>query len=201
MQYTDAEGAVRGVALYTLSENHDDFTKWTVEVAALMAETDDASAALWRFLLQLDLVAEVRAGELAVDEALLWMIADQRAATVTVTDHHYVRILDVPAALTARRYARPGVFALDVHDPLGIGGGRFLLRIDAEGAASVDPLTGDAPTDAVGVSLGTAELSALYLGGVSAIALAAAGRLRSDDVEATASAFSWHRAPRLSYWY
>ena len=78
-------------------------------VSYLLAETDDAYAALWRFFLELDLVGEVRAHELSVDEPLLWMISDQRAATVMVRDHQYVRILDVPAALEARTFGAPGV--------------------------------------------------------------------------------------------
>src|SRR5690606_27077849 len=117
VRYADEAGEVRGVALYTVSENHDDYARSRARVSLLLAETPDAYAALWRFLLELVFIGEVRASELAVDEPLLWMIADQRAATVTVRDHQYVRILDVPAALSARRYAAPGRLVLDVSDP------------------------------------------------------------------------------------
>jgi predicted acetyltransferase len=201
VQYTDAAGEVRGLALYTVRENHDDFTKATVTVGYLVADGDDAYAALWRFLLELDLVAEVRAGELAVDEPLLWMIADQRAATVTVSDHQYVRILDVPAALEVRRYGAPGTLALDVSDVLGHAAGRYLLEVDEHGAGRVSTWEGDAPAGAVEVSLGIAELSATYLGGVSVATLVAAGRVRTTDAAAAARMLSWHTAPRLSIWY
>lgn len=202
VQYTDASGEVHGLAVYTVSENHDDFTKATVNVGYLLAETDDAYAALWRFLLELDLVAEVRASELAADEPLLWMIADQRAATVTLTDHQYVRILDVPRALETRRYPVAGTLLLDVSDPLGLAGGRFLLEVGAEGAGRVTPLPADeTPAGAVTVTLGIQELSAVYLGGVSLATLAAARRVQSDDIEAAARVFGWHTAPRLSIWY
>lgn len=201
VQYTDATGEVRGVAVYALRENHDDFTKATASVHYLVADGDDAYAALWRFLLELDLVAEVRAEELSVDEPLRWMISDQRAATVTVNDHQYVRILDVAAALEARRYAVPGRVVLDVTDPLDVAGGRHLLDVAADGTARVSRISGEGPADAVTVALGAAELAAVYLGGVSLATLAAAGRVVSSDALRAAAILSWPIAPRLSFWY
>src|SRR5690606_23560334 len=67
VQYTDAAGDVRGVALYSVKENDDDFTKATASVHYLLADGRDAYAALWRFLVELDLVGQLRAGELSVD--------------------------------------------------------------------------------------------------------------------------------------
>ncbi|QKJ21122.1 GNAT family N-acetyltransferase [Microbacterium hominis] len=202
IQYADAGGEVRGVALYSVHGNDDDFTKASVTIGYLLAETDDAYAALWRFFVEMDLVAQVRADEQSVDEPLRWMIDDQRAAVVTIADHQYVRVLDVPAALTARSYGAPGTLALQVEDPLGIAGGEFLIEVDAQGAAEVHAGTaGDARAGAVPVALGIAELSAMYLGGVSAIALAAAGRIRTPDPAAVARVFGWHQVPRLSIWY
>ncbi|MDY0911022.1 GNAT family N-acetyltransferase [Microbacterium sp. CFBP9034] len=202
IQYADASGEVRGLALYSVKENHDDFTKASVRVTYLLAETDDAYAALWRFLLELDLVAEVNADEQSVDEPLRWMIADQRAATVTLRDHQYVRILDVPRALEARRFGASGTLALDVADPLGHAAGRYLLEVDAEGRGTVTPWESpSAPEGAVAVSLGIEELSAAYLGGVSLATLAAAGRVQSADPSTAARVLAWHTAPRLSIWY
>nr|BFF12095.1 hypothetical protein GCM10025699_33980 [Microbacterium flavescens] len=197
VQYADADGEVRGLAIYSVKENHDDFTKASVNVAYLLAETDDAYAALWRFLLELDLVAEVNAGELSVDEPLRWMIADQRAATVTLRDHQYVRILDVPTALEARRYGAPGTLALDVSDALGHAGGRFVLTVDGDGHGTVSSWDDGAaaPDGSVEVALGIEELSAAYLGGVSLATLAAAGRVRSTDASPAARVFAWHTAP------
>lgn len=201
VRYADADGEVRGVAVYTVTENHDDFTKASVHVGYLLAETDDAYAALWRFFVELDLVAEVRAGELSVDEPLRWMLSDQRAATVTVMDHQYVRILDVKAALEARTFGAAGEFVLDVADPLGHTTGRWLLRVDGEGRGTVSGADDDAPAWAVPIALGIAELSAAYLGGVSIATLAAAGRVTTTDAAAAARTFGWHTAPRLSFWY
>jgi predicted acetyltransferase len=214
IQYSDAAGQVRGLALYSVRENDKDFTKSTVNLSYLLAETDDAYAALWRFFVELDLVGEVHAYQLSVDEPLLWMISDQRAASVRIVDHQYVRILDVPRALEARTYAAPGTIALDVVDVLGIAAGRWLLTVDADGKGSVSAWDGAAPDGAVGLTLGVEELSAAYLGGVSLATLAAAGRVKTMDavgtppsavldpaVTAAARVFGWHGAPRLSIWY
>jgi predicted acetyltransferase len=212
IQYTDAAGEVRGAAVYAVRENEADFTKGTVNVHYLVAETDDAYAALWRFLLELDLVSEVHAENLAVDEPLLWMIADQRAAKISLRDHQYVRIMDVAAALETRRYPVAGRLVLEVSDPLGFADGRYLLESTSDGTGHVRPLAEDEEADAVVLTLGIAELSATYLGGVPVATLAAAGRVLVQDAggeasgttEAVATAgrlLGWHTAPRLSIWY
>lgn len=199
IQYRDAAGEVRGVALYSVRENHDDFARSAADVVYLLAEDDDAYAALWRFLLELDLIGELRAHEQPVDAPLMWMIEDQRGIVATVRDHHYLRILDVPRVLEARTYSAPGDFRLTVSDPLGLTEGEYVLRVDVDGHGRVT--RGGQDPAAVDVELGIGELSAILLGGVSPSVLAAAGRLRSSDTAALAHAFGWHRAPRLSFWY
>lgn len=199
VQYADPAGTVQGVAFYTVTENAADFAASRVDVGYLLALSDEAYAGLWRFFLEMDLIAELRAGELSVDEPLQWMISDQRAAKVAVSDHHYVRILDVAAALEARRYDASGAIVFEVDDPLGIDGGRFVLEVDGDGRGRVT--RGEAPAGAVAVRLGTAELSAAYLGSVSLATLAAAGRVRTADAAAAATMLSWHERARLSFWY
>ena len=202
VQWADSAGLVGGLALYSVAENPDDYTKSKVAISYLLTASDEAYAALWRFFLTLDLIGEVTASELSTDESLLWMIADPRAATVTVTDHQYVRVIDVPAALEARRYGAPGVLALDIHDPIGLSTGRFVLEVDDEGVGRVRTWEDElAPAGAVTLALGITELSALYLGGVSAVTLARAGRIGSTDAAAAARVLGWHITPRLSFWY
>ncbi|WP_243073596.1 GNAT family N-acetyltransferase [Microbacterium sp. SS28] len=201
VRYADASGLDRGVALYSYRENHADFARSKVRVERLVAETPDAYAALWRFLLELDLVGELEAGELSIDEPVLWMIADRRAAKLSVGDHQWVRILDVPAALTARRYAAAGTVALEVVDPLGFAEGRWILRVDESGTARVEPWEGAASDGVPLVRLGVAELSAAYLGSVSLTTLVAAGRVEASDALAAARLFLWPETARLSFWY
>lgn len=200
VQYRSTSGVVDGLAVYRVSENHDDFTASSLDIALLYAATDEAHAGLWRFFLSMDLIGTIRASELAVDEPLWWMIADQRAAKISLRDHHYLRILDVPATLAARRFDVADAVVLEVTDPLEIAGGTFALTTDAGGTASVDVV--DAPPVGLPVvTLGIAELSALLLGGVSAVTLARAGRLHADDPARIARLFATTVAPRLSFWY
>jgi len=199
VQYRSPAGEVDGVVVYSTQENHDDFAASTLRVAALIAATDEAYAGLWRYLLSMDLIGTVHASELSVDEPLWWMIADQRAARITLRDHHYLRILDVPAVLAARRYDRADRIVLDLEDPLGFTTGRYVLEADADGAGAV---TAGAGADGdLTVRLGVTELSAIVLGGVSPVTLARAGRVHTDDPERVARLFAWPTAPRLSYWY
>jgi predicted acetyltransferase len=196
VQYTAASGEITGLALYSVEENHDDFTRSSVTIANLMAADPDAYAGLWRFFIEMDLIGTVRASELAVDEPLLWMISDRRAVILTLRDHHYLRVLDTPTLLRARRYEGAGSVVLDVHDPLDLAGGRFRLSIGHDGIASVTATEDDAD-----VRLGVAELAAIFLGQVSAVTLAAAGRIDADDPVSLARLFGWHLPVRLSYWY
>lgn len=200
VQYRSVDGEVDGIALYKVTENHDDFAESALELSFLLAATDEAYAGLWRFLLSMDLIGTIQASQLAVDEPLWWMIADQRAAKITVTDHQYVRILDVPAALAARSYDTADMVALEVTDPLEIAGGTFVLTTDAAGIGAVDAVD-DPPVGVPLVRLGVAALSSLLLGGVSATTLARAGRLETDDADRLTRLFQTTRAPRLSFWY
>lgn len=201
LQYRSSDGEVDGMALYSVTENGDDYAESSLDLAMLVAATDEAYAGLWRFLLSMDLIGTVRASELSVDEPLRWMIADQRAATVTVRDHHYVRVLDLPAALTARRYGAADTVVLEVDDPLGVAHGRVTLTTGPSGDAAVSARPDALPDGAVAARLGVTELSAMLLGGVSAATLARAGRVHTEDPDRLARLFAGTVAPRLSFWY
>lgn len=176
VRYDDEAREPQGVAVYRVKDAGADFTKHPVEIVELIAATPDAYAALWRYVLELDLVHEVVAHQRSVDEPVKWMVSDARAVlTRSVTDHLWARILDVPRCLEGRTWQRADRVVLDVADELALAGGRFALEVDEAGAARVT--TTDEPAD---VSLGIAALSSLLLGGASPITLAAAGRLEGD---------------------
>jgi Predicted acetyltransferase involved in intracellular survival and related acetyltransferases len=204
VRYDDERGIAQGFALYRLSGGETDFTKHTAHVLYLGMATDEAYAALWRYVLELDLIDTVEAPLRSVDEPVLRMIGDQRAARVRRGDHLWLRMLDVAATLTARGYAAPGRIAFDVTDPLGFADGCVLLTIDEDGRGSVDSITGDGPSEVARVALGVDDLAALYLGGTSAVTLARAGRvteLREGSADAVDAAFRSSRTPWLSTWF
>lgn len=202
VRYTDADGATQGVIAYTITGNDADFTRATLDIHALVAATPDAYAALWRYALQHDLVGTVTTSLRSLHEPLRWLIADQRALAVTERDHHWLRILDVPRALQARRLRVPGTVVLTVTDDLGIAEGAWRVDVNDAGAVSVTSVEGD---DDHGrhVALGVSELSSLLLGGVTATTLRAAGRIDTDAETAAwlDLAFTPVTAPQLSYWY
>jgi predicted acetyltransferase len=101
------------------------------------------------------------------------LLRDGRVAQlIDHSDHLWTRILDVPAALSARRYQARGEIVLQVEDEMGFAGGRFLLDVSPE--VVVDGGTGQAahpascvPTEAdpdLTVSVGS--LATAYLGGI-----------------------------------
>jgi predicted acetyltransferase len=205
VRFDDAAGAPQGFAVYRITESPTDFSAHSLDVQFLVAATDDAYAGLWRFLLEQDLVSEVTASLRPVDEAVLWQVSDFRAVRVAQRrDHLWTRILNVGAALGARRYSRAGRTVLEVSDPLGFAATRVLLEVAADGSATVGPCDGDIPEGAAAVALSVNELSALYLGGVSAVSLTRAGRiteLREGSAVAVDSAFRSPVEPWLSIWF
>lgn len=201
VRYDDVDGQPRGLALYRVTENHGDFAGHTLTLLHLSHETDDAYHALWRFVLEMDLVRTIKARHRSVDEPVVWNVSDRRAVSQTTWDHLWLRILDVPAALEARSYAREARCVLRVQDELGFAAGTYLLEVDATGVAQVTP--GFDADDGSAVSLPVTSLSALYLGGVSASTLAAAGLLAGtpESISILDSVFHSTRAPWLSIWF
>jgi len=194
VRYDSVDGEPEGFVSYTV-KGDDDFTRHTVDVNYLAAATDEALAALWRFLLELDLVARVQVWTRGVDEPLPALVSDIRGATVTaVEDHLWVRILDVRAALEARTYERDGSLVLEVADDLGLAAGRFRLTV-TDGRASV--VETDDPAD---VGLPVNALGSVYLGHDAARGLAVAGRIHGD-ADALDRLFRTAVPPRLSTWF
>jgi predicted acetyltransferase len=148
---------------------------------------------LWRFLLGIDLTRTARYSHGAVDEPLVHLVAEPNRLAGRLTDGLWVRLVDVGAALAARRYARPVDVVIEVTDPLlHENAGRWRLTGDPDGAACAPT---DAPAD---LACGILDLGSAYLGGPSLAALAAAGRVRErrpGSLAAASLAFGWHRAP------
>lgn len=196
VRYDGPDGDPQGFITYVITGGGSDFTDHTLDIVALVSTTTEANAALWRYVIEMDLVGTVRAHTRGVDEPLPWLVRDLRQAKVTgVQDHLWTRILDVPAALEARRYESSGSLVLDVDDSLGLAGGRFRLDIGNDGSARVR-----ATDDEADVSLPISSLASLYLGASSAPGLAASGRI-SGDVETVDRLFRTAVAPRLSSWF
>lgn len=203
-RFDDASGEPQGFVLYSVAEHPDDFSAHTLTVEYLCAATDDALVALWRYVLDQDLVGTVQAALRPVDEPLPWMVSNPRAVqTVARREHLWLRVLDVPAALSARRYAAADSVLLRVSDPMGFAEGDWMLTSTPDGEATVTAHTGE-PHGAAVVDLGVEALGALLLGGTSVEALRVAGRLAEGSpgsADRLAAVLRPARAPHLSTWF
>jgi predicted acetyltransferase len=205
VRYDDADGVQQGLAVYKVEE-HRDYSPATARVEFMTTATDDAYAALWRYLLELDLIGEVTAGLRSVDEPVRWQISDSRAAREdTVGDHLWLRILDVKTTLEARHYNAPGVFVLEVDDPLGFADGIHLLTIDNSGTGVVKKLDdGEGFGENHHLAMHVRDLAAIYLGATSISTLVKAGRILQKTPGATVAADAAFRStttPWLSTWF
>ncbi|PJI94486.1 GNAT family N-acetyltransferase [Luteimicrobium subarcticum] len=166
------------------------------EVVALDAA---AAKALYDVLLDLDLTDEVRPFMIAPDDPLVHLLASYRGAAPTLYDNLWVRLLDVPVALAARRYAGEVDVVLEVRDALlPANAGRWRLRA----SAFEDGVSAERTTDAADLSLDVRDLGSVYLGGPTLAALAGAGLVEvhsSGALAAASAAFAWPVAP-LSSW-
>ena len=190
----------RGYALYSGVDHWAQFLPENVlTVRELMAVDPAASAALWADLLSRDLTGEFHVERRPVDDPLLYQLADPRRARPQLHDNLWVRIIDVPAALAARRYSCPVDLVIEVRDEiLPSNAGRWRLATTGEGGGSGLPASCVPATSAADLALDVTELGAAYLGGTRLGALAGAGlvaELRPGAVRQLSAAMSWDPAP------
>ena len=182
-----------GYAIYTIDNDHD-AQSWELEVRELVAVDPDVEARLWRYVLDVDLVGPVTAEARPMDDPLRWRLVDPRQVkTVRIQDYLYVRLLDIPAAFSARRYPVADDLVVDVVDELRPAtAGRYRF------AGGPDQSSCEPTNAAADLRLDVADLGSLLLGGVSARDLSRVGRVEElhDGAVARADAFfGWPSAP------
>jgi predicted acetyltransferase len=145
----------------------------TLHVVEAYADDPMSYLALWRVALESDLVATVSTWHLPVDDPLRHALVDTRRLSVAALhDGLWLRVLDVERALTARAYRTEDELVLEVVDPhRPRNDGCYHLQVGPDGSSCAR--TNAAPH----LGLDVADLGSLYLGGVSATALAGAGRI------------------------
>jgi len=158
-----------GYGMYGVKRKpYEDGPSAEVVVREVVATSTAGHAAIWAYLLDLDLTRTIT-WDLAPSDDPLWLaLADPRALRRTLWDALWLRLVDVPAALSARTYASDPDVVLEVRDTFcPWAGGRY--EVTAGGCA---PTTRD--PDLV---LEAAALGAVYLGGTTLADLAGAGRV------------------------
>jgi len=185
----DVSGTVDGYARYAIRGGDAS----EVSVLDLLAATPAAHLDLWRYLLDIDLMSRVESWNNAVDDPILLAAAEPRKLEMTLGDALWLRIVDLPPALAARRYRGDGRVVLEVADEFcPWNDGRWSLTVEA-GIPYVEPTT-----DSADLACDVTDVAAAYLGGFSFAQLAAAGRtgeLAPGGVERADALFRTDRAP------
>jgi predicted acetyltransferase len=186
----ERDGAIEGYASYRHKMGFEAGST-TAELVVLEALglTPEALRDLWGYLLAVDWVATVKAHLLPPDHPLFLLLATPRRMRYRMGDSLWVRLVDVGAALSGRRYAADGAIVFEVVDEFcPWNAGRWKL----EGG------TAKRTNAAAELSLPVQSLGSALLGGVSFAELSRAGRVEelTDGALARADAlFRWDRHP------
>ena len=181
-----------GYAVYRLQVPFDDdgLPDGRLDVIDAQAVTPAATRELWEYLFGIELMERVRAYRIAPDHPLLLALADPRRLRTSLRDGIWLRLLDLPGALSARGYAAEGSLVLDVADDFFADqAGRWRLVV-RQGDARVERTT-----DAPDLALDVEALGMAYLGGTAFGALARAGRVREQSPGAAARADALFHTP------
>jgi predicted acetyltransferase len=161
----------------------------TLNVREAIATTPQATAEIWRFLLDIDWQATITTSLLPPDHPLFLLLANPRRADYKVIDGLWVRLVDVGAALSGRAYAGDGSIVFDVRDAMcPWNEGRW--RVSQDGAARTD--------DEAEIALDVATLGSAYFGATSFAQLRGALRLEEISLGAVDRAdalFAWRPLP------
>ncbi|MBK5223261.1 MAG: GNAT family N-acetyltransferase [Acidimicrobiia bacterium] len=167
-------GEVDGMLAYRRTRDTEHgLSRNQFRIDELYGRDDEIEAALWQYTFEHDLIHTVVAKGRPVDEPIRWRLADPRQLTTTdVVDDLWVRIIDVEAAMSARRYGTTDRLVVEAHDEFRPAtSGRYAIEGGADHAACTRT---DEPAD---LTMGIVELGCIYLGGVTPTALHRARRI------------------------
>jgi predicted acetyltransferase len=168
------DGQLDAFARYAIDEHWSDgIPASTLRVIEIHGANAAAEAILWKYLFGIDLIATVKAVDRPVDDPLRWRLPDPRRMRIgELRDHLWLRVVDVGGALSARTYRVDDAFVVELVDSFRpANSGRWRIEGGPDGATCART---DREPD---LAISAADLGALYLGGVAASTLAAAGRI------------------------
>jgi predicted acetyltransferase len=186
----ELDGSVQAYAIFRLFHSFEGGSSTArLEVSEAIGTSPQATAEIWRFLLDIDWYATLECSLLPIDHSLFTLLATPRRARYRMSDSLWMRLVDVGAALSGRAYANDGGIVFDVRDAVcPWNEGRWKL----EGGVA-------ARTDAAAdLALDVGALGSAYLGAVSFVQLRDGLRLEelSDEAVQRADAiFGWRPLP------
>jgi predicted acetyltransferase len=164
----ERDGRPVGYALYRIvQESTPGEWKRNLRVIEAIGVDGAATRDIWRFLLEIDWTSEIHAHLLPVDHPLQLLIARINRLRLEVRDALWVRLVDVDAALAARRYDDGRATIEIVSDPqFADNAGRWTIDGGEVSRARRRP----------DVRVDVQAIGSVYLGGFSFTQLARAGR-------------------------
>jgi predicted acetyltransferase len=189
------DGRDDAFATYRIKHNWEHHTPASIlKVDEVMAATPEAYAAMWRYVFDVDLVGTIEAWPRPTDEPLLLILNDPRHLRFGLSDGLYLRVVEVSAALAARRYGASDMLVFGVSDPFcPWNEGAWQLEAGPDGASCTRT---DREADLL---LDATALGAAYLGGVSFAGLGWARRVKEGTPGALARADALFRS-ELAPW-
>ena len=176
----ESGGRTDGYVVYRVDQTPGDYK---LVVRELIAATDEAYGALWRFCFGVDLMTSIEAWTRPPDDPLLWMLADPRRLKRSPSDALWLRLVDVPGALSGRRYALEGRLVLEVRDSFCPWNEGRVELFGGPAGAECQP-TQLAPD----LVLSAADLAAVFLGAAKFRTLSHAGRVEAQTRDAVGRA-------------
>jgi predicted acetyltransferase len=186
----DIGGKPSAYALYRVNVSFErGVQSGNIFVVEAMGDSPEAENSIWRFLLDIDWIARVKAIHLPLDHPLLLSLADPRRLNFLLREGLWVRLIDVAAALSARGYASDDSLVIDVTDEFcPWNAGRWRV-----GRGGTEKTTAEAD-----LACDVASLGCVYLGGFTFVQLARALRmseLKPGTIARADAMFHSDRAP------
>ena len=186
----ELDGSTQAFAVYRREPDWDNGVSTAkLDVQEAIGATPQATAEIWRYLLDVDWTETITASQLPPDHPLFLLLASPRRMRYRMGDGLWVRLVDVGAALSGRAYAGEGSVVFEVRDEMcPWNEGRW--EVSAGEARRTDA--------AADLAVDVSALGSAYLGAVSFAELQSALRveeLRDRGVERADALFAWRPLP------
>ena len=186
----EIDGEVQAYAVYKTTAAFEGFvSNAKLDVVEAVGASPQATAEIWRYLLDVDWIATINAGLIPPDHPLFLLLANPRYARFKRHDALWVRLVDLGTALGGRAYATDESVVLEVRDSFCPWN---------EGRWKVEAGKADRTEERAEVALDVDALGSAYLGAVSFAALREALRVEERVEGAVARAdvlFGWSPDP------
>jgi predicted acetyltransferase len=186
----ELDGSVQAYAIYRQFPSFEEgVSNARLEVSEVIGISPQATAEIWRFVLDIDWYGTLECEFLPLDHALFTLLATPRRMRFRMGDSLWMRLVDVGRALSGRKYTNDGSVVFDVRDAVcPWNEGRW--KLEGGVASRTD--------DDADLALDVSALGSAYLGAVSFAQLREGRRLeelREGGVRRADAIFEWRPLP------